>query len=234
MRTRQLLPLERQALLTRGWLTTQSTDFSNALLEVAQRREFQAGQTIFSEGDEIDGLDGLASGSLGLYSAPSENPEVLIHVAMPGEWGGGGPLKRISTLVARSDVTIASVSRKSLRDMEAEFSDLRLRLETKASIYIDFFRVLYADNSGKDIDARIRAAIRRLLGEPFVPGFERLCDPVDIPVTRDEIAELAGLSRNAVGPTLRELQRSGAISLGYRKVTVMDRSLLHGSACSER
>ena len=90
MKTRQLSLLEKKILLNRGWLTTQSTDFSNALLEVSRIKEFQAGQTIFFEGDEMDGLDGLISGSVGVYSAPTENPPVLYHIAGPGLWTDGG------------------------------------------------------------------------------------------------------------------------------------------------
>lgn len=59
----------KKILLNRGWLTTQTTDFSSALLEVTQRREFQAGQSIFFEGDEMDGLDGIVSGWVGVYSS---------------------------------------------------------------------------------------------------------------------------------------------------------------------
>ncbi len=232
-KTRQLSPLQKKILLNRGWLTTQSADFSDALLEVTQRREFKAGQTIFFEGDETDGVDGLAYGSVGVYSAPTENPPVLLHVAGPGEWGGGGPAiseenKRISSVVARTDVTMAHVSRESLKVLEAEFPDLRLRLVTLASIYLDFFALLYADNSDRDIDARTKAAIRRLLGEGFLPACDYPGDPSEIPVTQDEIAELARLSRNAVGPILRKLEKAEAISLGYRKITVLNRCLLQG------
>jgi len=233
MKTRQLSLLERKILLNRGWLTTQSTDFSSALLEVAQIREFRAGQSIFFEGDEMDGLDGIVSGWVGVYSAPTENPPVLIHFMGPGDWGGGGPIlsdenTRISSPVARTDVKVVHITRKSLKVLETEFPDLRLRLVTLGSIYLDFFKVLYADNSGKDIDARTRAAVRRLLGESFLPGCEFPGDPIEIPVTQDEIAELTRLSRNAVGPILRTLERAGAISLGYRKITVLNRSLLQG------
>ena len=231
MKKRRLSLPQKKALLSRGWLTIQSTDFSSALLEVAQRREFQAGQTIFFEGDEMDGLDGVVSGSVGLYSSPTENPPTLIHVAGPGEWGGGGPVlskenRRISSSVARNDVTVAHVSTESLIVLEAEIPDFRLRLVTIASIYLDFFNLLYADNSDRDIDARTRNAIRRLLGERWLPGCEFPGDPFEIPVTQDEISELARLSRNAVGPILRKLERAGAISLGYRKITVLNRSLL--------
>ena len=130
--------------------------------------------------------------------------------------------------VARTEVAVAHVSRESLKVLEDEFPDLRLRLVTLASIYLDAFALLYADNSDRDIDARTRAAIRRLLGEGFIPACDFPGDPVEIPVTQDEIAELARLSRNAVGPILRKLERAGALSLGYRKITVLDRSLLHG------
>jgi CRP-like cAMP-binding protein len=232
MKTRQLSLLQKKILLSRGWLTTQSTDFSSALLELCYRREFQAGQTIFFEGDEMDGLDGLVSGSVGLYSSPTDNLPVLLHVSGPGEWTDGGRAlskenARIVSPVARNDVTVAHVSMQSLRALEGEFPDLRLRLVALSSIYLDFFTLLNADNSNRDIDALTRAAIRRLLGEGFLPGCEFPGDPVEIPVTQNEIAELARLSRNAVGPILRKLERAGAILLGYGKITVLNRSLLN-------
>lgn len=232
MKTRQLSLLQKKILLNRGWLTTQSTDFSNALLEVARIREYQTGQSIFFAGDEMDGLDGLISGSVGVYSAPTENPPVLYHIAGPGLWTDGGRVHskentRVVSPVARNDVTTAHVRREALQDLEAEFPDLRLRLVALSSIYLDFFTLLNADNSNRDIDALTRAAIRRLLGEGFLPGCEFPGDPVEIPVTQNEIAELARLSRNAVGPILRKLEKAGAISLGYRKITVLNRSLLN-------
>ena len=130
--------------------------------------------------------------------------------------------------MARNDVTVAHVSTESLKVLEAEIPDLRLRLVTIASIYLEFFNLSYADNADRDIDARTRAAIRRLLGERWLPGCEFPGDPFEIPVTQDEIAELAHLSRNAVGPILRKLEQAGAISLGYRKITVLNRNLLQG------
>lgn len=233
MKTRQLSLLEKKILLSRGWLSTQSTDFSSALLEACHRREFQAGQTIFFEGDEMNGFDGLVSGSVGLYSSPTEDLPVLLHVAGPGEWTDGGRAlskenARVVSPVARNDVTIAHVSTASLRALEGEFPDLRLRLVSLSAIYLDFFTLLNADNCNRDISARTRTAILRLLGEGFLPGCEFPDDPVEIFVAQNEIAELARLSRNAVGPILRKLERAGAISLGYRKITVLNRSLLTG------
>ena len=54
-----------------------------------------------------------------------------------------------------------------------------------------------------------------------VPG-----DPVELAVTQTEIAELAHVTRNAVAPILKDLERKGAISIGYGKTTVLDRRLL--------
>jgi len=225
--------LDKKILLSRGWLSTQSTDFSSALLEVCRIREFQAGQAIFFAGDEMDGLDGLVSGWVGVYSSPTDSPPVLYHIAGPGHWTDGSRVHsqentRIVTPVARGDVTVAHVGKEALQDLEAEFPDLRLRLVTLASIYLDFFNLLYADNSNRDIEVRTSAAILRLLGERWLPGCGFPGDPAEIPVTQDEIAELAQLSRNAVGPILRALEQAGAISLGYRKITILNRSLLNG------
>jgi CRP-like cAMP-binding protein len=45
-------------------------------------------------------------------------------------------------------------------------------------------------------------------------------------LTQSELGEMTHLSRNSVGRALEELAKEGAITVGYRRVTVADRELL--------
>ena len=51
-------------------------------------------------------------------------------------------------------------------------------------------------------------------------------DGAEIAVPQSGLAELVGVSRVTVGTVLRNLQASGAIAPGYRRITVTDLPLL--------
>lgn len=231
MNARKISQKQRNLLLGRGWLSTQAKDFRNALLDLAEIRNFSEGKTIFVEGDTVDGIDGIVAGAVGIYSGPRTDPPALVHIMGPGEWGGGEAVfgdesLRISSPIARSDVTAVHICWESLKALETEFPDVRSRVGALTSIYMKFFLLAYTDNSSKDINVRTKAAILRLLGEGWLPKSDVPGDPVELAITQNEIAELAHVTRNAVAPILKDLERQGAISIGYRKTTVLDRRIL--------
>ena len=231
MNARKISQQQRKLLLDRGWLSTQATDFCNALLDLAEVREFPRGKTIFVEGDKVDGIDGIVSGSVGIYAGPRTDPRVLVHIMGPSEWGGGvAPLgdenPRIASPSARSDLTTDRISWASLKKLETEFADFRSRIGELTSITMKYLLLAYTDNSSKDISVRTKAAILRLLGEGWLPNSHVPGDPFELAVTQTEIAELAHVTRNAVAPILKDLERQGAISIGYGKTTILDRRML--------
>jgi CRP-like cAMP-binding protein len=100
------------------------------------------------------------------------------------------------------------------------------RFASLVSLYSDFFLSALATQAERDVETRVKHTLLRLIAEDFLPVHDFPPGPVELPITQGDIAEMTFLTRNSVGPVLRRLEQQGAIALGYRKTTIMDRSLL--------
>ena len=71
-----------------------------------------------------------------------------------------------------------------------------------------------------------RRVIRRLLALTEVYGQEDNSEAIDVPLTQDDLASLAGTSRATVNRVLRQAEEAGAVSLSRGRIRVTDPALL--------
>ena len=85
-------------------------------------------------------------------------------------------------------------------------------------IYGDVAQNVAADLLIRDSERRCAAVLLRLGGRRFPsPDDEQ---SVEVPVTQDELAGAANLSRNSVGTMLQRLKARRLIETGYRGMTI--------------
>lgn len=220
----------RKLLCRRGWLSPQDVEFQQRVLDSCRTFQIKAGQTLFGIGDDTVFLHGLISGYQDLMIAPHSGPPVTVYLMSPGDWAGAMMLasktSRRGTVIARTDCQFAYLGERALSRLEVDFPDLKARTSSLAAGFADLMIEIVAAQAEKDVAYRVKLTLLRLLGECFIPGCEYPGDPVELPVAQKDIAEMAFLTRNAVGPVLKQLERVGAISIGYRKTTVLNRALL--------
>ena len=78
-------------------------------------------------------------------------------------------------------------------------------------------------------DARVAGSLAALFNPALYPALDPALGAV-LRITQQEIAYLAGLSRQRVNEALRALERQGAIRVEYGGLRVVDLGLLRGSA----
>jgi CRP-like cAMP-binding protein len=81
-----------------------------------------------------------------------------------------------------------------------------------------------ADMSGKNVERRIAAALLRLADQAGTKSNDGI--RIQFPVTRDDLAEMAGLTYFTVSRTLSVWQKQGLVSSGRQRMTVLDRKRL--------
>jgi CRP-like cAMP-binding protein len=74
--------------------------------------------------------------------------------------------------------------------------------------------------SGRNVERRTAAALLRLAAQAGT----KTADGIEIlyPVTRDDLAEMAGLTYFTISRTLSVWQRQGLVSSGRQRMTVLD------------
>ena len=71
-----------------------------------------------------------------------------------------------------------------------------------------------------------RRVVRRLLSLAEIYASRDQVDGVEVVLTQDDLASLAGTSRATVNRVLRQAEEAGAVSLSRGRIRVTDRALL--------
>ncbi len=221
---------EREALAGRGWLSGQPARLREAVLDACVPRTVAKGRTVFDVGAEPGGLYGLAQGWLDVFIAPGGAPPTLVHVAGPGWWFGDSALltrtPRRGTHAARADCRLAYLSPEAALALEAEGLGA---WRAVAHITVGVVDHAFAVQAALRIRAPLQRTARMLQiligpGLPFSAGAP--LDPPAIPISQEDFAEIANLSRNAAGDALRALSEAGALRLGFREIALLDPAIL--------
>jgi len=193
----------------------------HALLTIARRRTFSRGEVVFHRGDPADSLNLIRKGRFSVRIMTPLGDTAMLSVLGPGDAVGelallGEPV-RSATVSALEPAETYSVHRD-------EFE----RLRHEHPIVNDVLVGILTD--------RLRRVADQLVEAYYVPAdrrvLRRVCElaelyragdgEVVVPLTQEEIAELAGTSRATVNRVLREAERRGSVELRRGRTAVLD------------
>lgn len=226
-------PLSAQAknVLGRyGWLSLQDEEIKQAMFEIGFLRTVEAGQTLFTAGDGEAALHALVSGWQDVLVSPWTESPTLIHVSGPATWGGGlqvmTPVSRRATVVTRTRCQVAWFKASDVRAIGQRLPQMAASLGFLSTLYTDWLVSIVAAQAERKAGNRVRLTLLRVLGEGTPEGGPMQPDPILLPLGQSEISEMSLLTRNVVGPCLKQLEEEGAIKMGYRSIEVLDRNIL--------
>jgi len=193
----------------------------HALLTIARRRTFARGEIVLHRGDPADSLNLIRKGRFSVRIATPLGDTAMLSVLGPGDAFGelallGEPI-RSATVSALEPAETHSVHRD---DFE--------RLRHEHPIVNDVLIGILTD--------RLRRVADQLVEAYYVPAdrrvLRRMCElaemyragdgEVVVPLTQEEIAELAGTSRATVNRVLRDAERRGSVELRRGRTAVLD------------
>jgi CRP-like cAMP-binding protein len=197
------------------------------LLTIARRRPFGRGEVVFHEGDPADSLHLVVSGRFAARIRTPLGDTTLLAIYGPG--GAFGELALVTPPSNRSATVVALEAAETRSVFRDEFEALRKRHPAVDRVLVSLLaegiremneRLLEAHYV--DAETRVRRHLRRL-----AETYERDGAAV-IPLTQEEIAEIAGTSRATVNRVLREEERRGVIELKRGRTIVAEPDRLGG------
>ena len=210
-------------LRDRGWLSGTPPEFQRAILSRLTWHSLQAGAPIQEGGEEVGELVGLASGIVEIRPILGRADTPIVHFAHPVFWFGyvpivvpGGP-RRLAA-AAKTSLWLGRVPQGVVRTLLAQRPEWWRELTRLSIIYGDVAQNVAADLLIRDSERRCAAVLLRLGGHRF-PSFDD-GEAVEVPVTQDDLAAAANLSRNSVGTMLQKLKARGLVEPGYRTMTI--------------
>ena len=185
----------------------------------------EASHHVFRLGDPPAGLYAVLQGEVRLISYPSSGRERMSLRLLPGDWFGelsildGGP--RSHDAVAHERSRLLFIGRMAFEAAVRETPEL---VRDLARLLARRLRqaVTHADTMAFQ---RLRVWVARMLLslKPARPDDDAAAGtPWHLNVTQDELAEVAGASRQAVNRELKNLETEGHLELKYGSLLIHD------------
>jgi CRP-like cAMP-binding protein len=205
----------------------------SALLDATRVRSFAKGEVVFHEGDPADALHLVESGHLAVRVATPDGERATINVLSPGDIVGELSLleeqvsgRRSATVTALEATRTRALTGTAFQALCRQHPGVRVVLGAALAERIRELsaRLLEAMYVGLD-----RRVYRRLLELAAVYGTGG-DDPVVVPLTQEQLADLVGGTRPSVNQVLQRLLAQDVIDLGRGRVVVRDLAALRRKA----
>jgi CRP-like cAMP-binding protein len=198
------------------------------LLQVARRRRFSRGEVVFHRDDPADSLHLVVKGRFAIRVMTPLGDQATIAVRGPGD--SFGEMALVGQGARRSATVEALEAAETLCVYEGEFARLR-----REHLQVNELVIGFLANEVRMLNERLlealyvpaeRRVLRRLNELARLYGQGAADTQVEIPLTQEELAGLAGTSRATVNTVLGDAQKRGLVELRRGKTRILDRDRL--------
>jgi CRP-like cAMP-binding protein len=192
------------------------------VLAMSRRRSYDRGDVIVRQGDDAAAFFLIAAGSVAVRFATPAGDSVILSVMGSGDvFGETGMLspkrERTATAQAISEVTVRVLGYEQFDRMRREHLEVGEFLLHILARRADRLSRLVAEAHYVGVDRRVA---RRLFetGRHFA-GSGR---PVVVPLTQEDLAQLAGTTRPTTNLVLKKLEADAVIKLARGRIEIHD------------
>jgi CRP-like cAMP-binding protein len=194
------------------------------LLRHLRLRSARAGEVIFHEGDEADGLYGVLDGRIIVTVDSPDGKELTLNSFGPGAFFGEIAFLdgrgRSATALAREPSRLIFLGRAAFLPFLRQRPDAALRTIAFLCERLRRTTQLVQDSTFLDVPTRLAkqlAAIAQEYGER-----DGRSGALALNVSQQELAQMLGVSREIVSRQLAVWRQAGAIEIGRGRVVVHD------------
>lgn len=187
------------------------------LLAMARRRRFGRGEIIFHEGDPGDTLHLVDKGHVAIRVHTPLGDVATTRIIGPGSFFGEfaliAPAPRASTVIALTATETLTIYKDYVDELRAQHPTIdRFLLQA----VIGESRRL----SGQLLEALYLPVEKRVLRR--VLEVSEQFDDGPMPLTQEDIAQLAGTTRPTANRVLKGAEEAGAVEMGRGRIQVLD------------
>lgn len=199
------------------------------VLEAAGRlRRFHDGEVVFHQGDPCDALFLLREGRVAVRAVSPEGQELTMGLlAAPDVFGEVGLIRpdhrHTATVVALGPVVVVSIAGSQFTSLRVRHPELTEWLLQTVTARLERTVALLAEAHHLDAERRVARRLldcRRSLG---------IVDDEPLPLTQEDVAAMAGVTRPTANRALRQLEEAGIVRLGRRHIEILDEAGLAGA-----
>jgi CRP/FNR family transcriptional regulator, anaerobic regulatory protein len=187
------------------------------------RRKYKKGQVIFFEGDLSDKFYIINKGKIKTFKHTREGKEQILYILAEGDFIGDLSLLKKSTFQynaeALEDVNVCTLAKDDFDKIMHENPEICLRILESVHDRLVNLENLVQTLSTKDVEARIAGLLINLSDSFGVKKDGKYY--LDMALTREEMANFIGVTRETMSRKLSTLQEEGILELvGNKRIII--------------
>lgn len=194
------------------------------LEQIKYYRSYQAGQTIIWSGDRMDFVASVVTGIATLTQTMEDGRRQMVGLLLPSDFvGRPGRNTAAYDVTATTDVVMCCFRKRPFEDLMVDTPNIAQRLLQMTLDELDAAREWMLLLGRKTAREKIASLVAIIARRDAALHFRRTKGElvVDLPLTREEMADYLGLTLETVSRQISALKRDGVISLeGKRHVTI--------------
>lgn len=204
--------------------STLADDELAQVAEVAVPRRFEAGETVFREGDESSTCYIVRAGSARAVREHSDGRSLTLAQFSPGDIFGELAMfddeRRSATVETLEETEVVAIVAADMRRLLREHPDIAVKLLAALGKRLRETNERLARQSFQTVQSRVATVLLELVES----ARQRFAEDGDVLITstQADLAQMAGTSRESASRFLAVLERAGIITQGRGKLTVHD------------
>jgi CRP/FNR family transcriptional regulator, nitrogen oxide reductase regulator len=192
------------------------------VLQEARELSFDDGSFVFYQDDPVERVFVLKSGRVKLYQVSDDGQQVLMRVMTPGMMFAAisiveGAVYPVSAEAAEASQVIYWSQETMLRLIE-RFPPLAINSLKILAGHVRDFQNRYRELATERVERRLARTVLRLASQTGRKTEEGVL--IDIPLTRQDLAEMSGTTLFTVSRILSQWEGQGLVSTGRERLVV--------------
>ncbi len=194
-----------------------------AFVTRSHRRRLPAKHTVLHAGDTADSVYLILEGSVSILVEDEEGREMVLAYRHPGEFFGEMCLfpeldTRSALVKTRAETWVAEMNLQDFRQFNEEQPQIMFVLAGQLAVALRDTSRRLADLNFLDVTGRVEHILLDLAKKP-----DALDDPRGkvVQLSRQELARIAGCSREMAGRVIKSLEEDGLIESSGRRILVL-------------
>jgi CRP/FNR family transcriptional regulator, anaerobic regulatory protein len=193
------------------------------------RRKYKKGQIVFFEGDVSDKFYIINGGKIKIFKYTKEGKEQILYILSEGDFIGYLSLLKKGKFdfnaEALEDVNVCMLTKDDFDKIVKKTPEISLKILENLHDRLVSLENLVQTLSTKDIEARIAGILKNFAKEFGREEAEGIV--IEMPLSREEMANYIGVTRETMSRKLSSMEDDGLIELiGNKKIVIKDLQLL--------
>lgn len=209
--------------------STLSREELEEIVSLIGHRDYRKGEMVFLEGEKSNSLYIINEGQIKLFKYTKEGKEQILHILSEGEFFGELSLLKEEEVAFNAEaitpLKICTLTKERLNNILLKQPEISLKILERVGERLSKVEKLVQNLATIDVEARMAALLMEFKDQYGVQTYKGI--EIKLPLTREDMANYIGVTRETISRKLTKLQQEGLIQLiGNKKIVILDEERL--------